>query len=68
MVFNHNENYGNMFKNENKELETNADYTGTINVGGTLYFIDGWLREGAKGKYLSIRVKQKDKQPTDTEL
>lgn len=54
-------NRGALFKNERKEAETHADYNGTINVGGTEYWINSWLKESKGGKkYMSLSVKPKD--------
>ena len=37
-------NRGALFKNERKEAETHADYRGSINVGGTDFWISAWLK------------------------
>ena len=60
------ENRGNLFFNEVKTHENGADFSGTVNVGGLLHFCDIWENQGSKGKYLSIRFKLMDKQPTGT--
>ena len=67
MAYNQSLNRGALFKNTRKELDTHPDYTGELNVGGQLYFIDGWLKDSINGKFLSIAIKLKDKQPTEIE-
>lgn len=51
-----------LFKNDRKSLDTHPDYTGTINIDGIEYFLDGWIKDGAKGKFISGKTKRKDKQ------
>jgi hypothetical protein len=58
-----NTNRGALFVNDRKAKDTHPDRTGTLNVDGVEYFIDGWLKDGSKGKFLSLSVKRKDKQP-----
>lgn len=58
-----NTNRGVLFINDRKAKDTHPDRTGSINVEGVDYFIDGWLKDGSKGKFLSLSVKRKDKQP-----
>ena len=44
-----------------KQKETDRDYGGTINIGGTEYWLSGWVKTSKKGaKYLSLAVKLKD--------
>jgi len=58
-----NTNRGALFANDRKEKDTHPDRTGSINVEGVDYFIDGWLKESQGGKkFLSLSVKRKDKQ------
>jgi hypothetical protein len=53
-------NRGALFR-EQKQQETDRDYSGTLNVGGTEYWLSGRLKISKKGeKYLSLSVKPKD--------
>jgi len=58
-----NTNRGVLFINDRKEKETQPDRTGSINVDGVEFFLDGWIKDGASGKFLSLSIKRKDKQP-----
>jgi hypothetical protein len=51
-----------LFKNDRKTKDTHPDYSGTLNVDGVEYFLDAWVKDGAKGKFFSGSVKRKDKQ------
>ena len=74
MAYEHKENKGSIFKNEKKEKETHPDYTGQINVGGTLYNISAWVNESKDGKkYFGLQVsipkpKEEIKPLTENEL
>lgn len=58
-----NTNRGALFKNDRKEKETQPDYKGSLNVGGTDYWLSAWLKESSGGKkYMSLSVKPKDEQ------
>jgi uncharacterized protein (DUF736 family) len=57
-------NRGALFKNTKKETDKHPDYKGSINVGGTEYWVSSWLKVSGKGeKYLSLSVQQKDAAP-----
>jgi uncharacterized protein (DUF736 family) len=52
---------GALFKNDKKDSETHPDYKGSINVGGTDYWLSAWLKTSNAGaKYMSLSVKAKD--------
>lgn len=54
---------GVLFKNEDKQSDTHADYRGNVTVNGVEYFLDAWINEADSGrKYMSLRLKQKEKQ------
>lgn len=50
------ENSGVLFKNDRKEKDTHPDYKGRIDIGGTEYWLSAWLKDGAKGKFMSLAV------------
>ena len=49
-------------KNARKEQDNHPDYKGAINVNGVDYWLDGWIKDGANGKFISGSIKAKDAQ------
>jgi hypothetical protein len=52
---------GVLFKNEKKK-DTHPDYRGDIMVGGKQYELAAWIKEGKKGKFMSLSAKPKAKE------
>jgi hypothetical protein len=44
-------------KNAGKQQETHADYNGKINVEGKDYWLNGWIKDGPNGKFISGSIK-----------
>ena len=63
------ENSGSVFKNDRKrEGKKDADYTGSINVDGVEYWINGWLKKSDdKPSWLSLSVSPKEKKASTKE-
>ena len=57
------DNTGILFKNDKKQSDRHPDYTGRATVNGVECFMDAWIKDGAKGKFMSFAFKPKDKQP-----
>lgn len=49
-----NTNRGVLFKNDRKETDNHPDYTGRIDIDGKEYFLSAWIKEGKKGKFMSL--------------
>jgi hypothetical protein len=48
---------GALFKNERKERDIQPDYKGSLTLpDGTTMQLGGWISQGQKGKYLSLKV------------
>lgn len=47
-------------KNDRKEKDTHPDYKGSLNLGGVDYWIDGWIKDSANGKFISGSLKPKE--------
>jgi len=56
------ENSGILFKNGRKAQPNHADYKGEINVDGQEYWLSAWIKDGKKGKFMSLSVKPKEQQ------
>jgi hypothetical protein len=55
--YKHKPNRGTLFDNDKKTKDTQPDMTGTIDVGGTIYWISGWKELSQAGKRkLSLAV------------
>jgi hypothetical protein len=56
------DNSGTLFKNEDKQEDTHADYQGEALVDGTLYWFNAWIKTGKSGKkFMSCSFKPKRK-------
>lgn len=54
-----NANRGVLFKNDRKESDKHPDYKGNINVNGVEFWLSAWIKEGAKGKFMSFSIQPK---------
>lgn len=55
-----NTNRGVLFKNDRKEQPNHPDYKGSLNVDGVDYWVSAWIKEGAKGKFMSLSINPKE--------
>jgi hypothetical protein len=67
----HFDNRGSLFSNkENKKVETDPDYSGSINIDGVEYWLKGWSKTGKTSgkKFLSLSVRPKTEKPKPAPL
>jgi uncharacterized protein (DUF736 family) len=55
-----NTNRGVLFKNDRKEQDNHPDYKGSINVDGVEFWLSAWIKQGDKGKFMSLSIKPKE--------
>lgn len=53
------DNSGLLFRNERKEQPSHADYEGTAMVNGQEYWMNAWIKDGKKGKFMSFSFRPK---------
>ena len=58
------DNSGMIYKNDQKERDNHPDYKGKITVDGRDYWLSGWVKEGQRGKFISLAVKPQDEAPS----
>lgn len=56
MAFEHKEGYGALFKELEKKSANGPDYRGNVMVAGQVYELAGWIKQGAKGSFLSLKA------------
>ncbi len=56
---------GALFKNDRKEKPSHPDYRGDITVHGRKFWLNGWIKEGQKGKFLSLSVRPTEERCDD---
>ena len=57
---------GALFKNDRKAEESQPDYRGDINVGGTLYWLSAWVKTDKNNKkYFSLSLQPKERNYED---
>jgi hypothetical protein len=59
MAYEHREGQGSLFKNENRTKDTQPHARGDALIGGVLYEVSAWTKEGAKGRFQSLSFKPK---------
>jgi hypothetical protein len=57
--FQHRELSGSLFKNDRKEQPNHPDYRGDCLIGGQQYWVSGWIKDGARGKWMSLAFTSK---------
>lgn len=60
------DNSGAIFVNDRKEKDSHPDRKGDAMIGGVAYWVSGWVKEGSKGKFLSLAFTPKDEQKGST--
>lgn len=53
---------GVLFKNDKDGNEKRPDYKGSAEIEGVQYWVSAWIRNGAKGKFMSMKYEAKEKQ------
>jgi hypothetical protein len=60
------DNSGLLFRNTEKHEDRDRDYQGSITVGGVEYWLSAWIKEGKRGKFMSLAVKPKQAAASET--
>lgn len=60
MAFQQKRNTGALFKNSRKTNDSGPDYRGDLNINGQAYWLAAWIKDGNKGKYMSLAVTPKE--------
>lgn len=54
-----------LFKNDRKEKDSHPDYKGDgMDLDGRPVWVSAWIKEGQKGKFMSLSIQAKEAQPS----
>lgn len=62
MAFEQRDNSGALFKNDKGDNEKRPDYRGDAMIGGVSYEMSAWIKDGKRGKFMSVSFKPKGEQ------
>lgn len=65
MAFELREGQGSLFKNTNRTSDKQPHARGDALIGGVVYEISAWTKEGRKGKFQSLSIKPKGERQAD---
>jgi hypothetical protein len=57
MAYEQKDNTGTIFKNNKKTDPKHPDYTGSAMIDGVKKDLSAWIKDGQKGKFLSIAIR-----------
>jgi len=60
MAYQHKEGSGSLFKNDKKLSDKHPDYKGDALINGKEVWLSAWIKEGNKGKFMSLSIQEKD--------
>lgn len=60
MTFELKDGQGNLFKNDKGDNAKRPDYRGELRIGGKTYRLSAWIKEGNKGKFMSLSAQTDD--------
>jgi hypothetical protein len=64
--YKHKTNRGSMFENDHKTKDEQPDFTGSLDVNGTIFWISGWKDMTQAGKKkISVSVKVQEERPAE---
>ena len=66
MAYEQRDNSGTIFTNDRKEKDSHPDRTGTAMIDGVMYYVSGWIKDGNKGKFLSLAFKRKEEKQEES--
>jgi len=60
MAYEQRDNSGTLFKNDKREKDSHPNAQGKAMIGGVMYYVSAWTKDGAKGKFQSLSFKPVD--------
>lgn len=67
MAYEQRDDSGSLFKNDRKENESQADYTGSAMLAGVEYWMSAWIKnkdDPSKKTFMSFSFKRKESKPS----
>lgn len=65
MSYEQRDNSGTLFKNEKREKDSHPNATGKAMIGGVMYYVSAWTKQGGKGPFQSLSFKPVEERVRD---